>query len=968
MASPRSGAMSLGAAGIVSRLRAMPSVVVSVMTTVLVASFVLGAAPRLLDYVSEQDLRATVTNPAPAQRNLRSERATPLPAGPSDDAFLPLQRAGDAFARTEFPPSVQTVISDQHFLVDSPQFALAPLPGDEAPHPFDMFLRFRYQDGIEENARVVSGSLPSPREPVPMLVGDGCPTDPSERADLMRRLADADAAAEDDLDCMLADVPVFEIAVTAETLDTLGIGLDQMMLLTPDPGDPLFFNAPGQTLNAPTVVSVSGVIELTDPDLEYWYGDPSLHRPSIEETADFRIIFATGLLSPDALGDLTDTTGDGSWAQTWRYFVDPDLIVDEDLELLEDDLRRLQIEFSPISTIPAEMRVITQLPELLAGHREQRDQTVAMLSLAISGLFGVAVAVLALLSVLMTVRQRRSIVLTRSRGASPGQLTMTRFLETTILVAPAAAVGYLLAWLALPGREDLFSYRLVVALAAVTIVISVWSAIPMFTRRLGSLQSESSVSAGSGSRRLVFEALVLVVVIGAVLVLRRRGEIEDGPAAGSFDALLAVTPLLIAITAGLVALRVFPLLAGISARVAALTRGAIAFIGFSRLVRRPLRESLPVAVVLVCVATAAISSIGRNSIETGQVISSWQVVGADFIAEGFRTGVNLPSRVDVAGLAPDRRTASGKLYTRARIETDAGFVNVDVLAIETDRYSELTAGTPGTIAFPPGVGEPAAGTADDPVPVIASQTWPSEVHPVVGDQVELDLGRLRPVGVVVQIRESFPGIAPGRSFLVADLPTLASISELSLPPTVAYLRGSRLDTETLRASLAEQSPTARLTSRYEILDEIVDDPFVSWSTVALDITFSFSLTLGVMAAISGLALGAATRRRDLGFLRTLGVVDHQATAVTAIEQLPTAVLATIMGLATGVLTASLLAPAIVLDGFTGQVVPTRLLIDWPSLVTLGLVVIGSLAAGIGIFVLVSRRDDLGRALRVGDIE
>jgi hypothetical protein len=69
-----------------------------------------------------------------------------------------------------------------------------------------------------------------------------------------------------------------------------------------------------------------------------------------------------------------------------------------------------------------------------------------------------------------------------------------------------------------------------------------------------------------------------------------------------------------------------------------------------------------------------------------------------------------------------------------------------------------------------------------------------------------------------------------------------------------------------------------------------------------------------------------------------------------------------------VLTASLLAPAIVLDGFTGQVLPTRLLIDWPSLAILALAVIGALAAGIGIFVLVSRRDDLGRALRLGDAE
>lgn len=968
MSEGRGGSMSLGAVGIVARLRSQLSVVVSLVVTTLLASFLLAAAPRLLEHVSDLDLRATVTDPPPAQRNVRVERMSRPTAGPADDVFGPIARSGETFAAREFPESVASVITDEYFVLESPQFSINPLPGEEAPHPFDMFIRFRYQDGIDEHSRVVAGELPEPREPVTMLIGDDCPLDSSEREELTDQLDNGGEVDDPEFDCALQSVPAFEIAVSSETFDTLGIDLGQDMLLSPDPSDPLFFSLGGQALGYPVLLSISGLVELTDAAGEYWYGDPALHRPSIRETADFRIIFATGLAAPDAFRELLATTGEASWAQAWRHFVDPDLIVDSDLDVLQEDLRKLEVEFSPISTIPAEMRVITQLSNLLSEHAAQRQQTVAMLSLAIAGLFAVATAVLFLLAVLMTERQDRSIVLTRNRGASRAQLIMTRLYESLILVTPSAIAGYLTAKTVLPVRNDLSSYRAVVSLATVAVTLIVLAGIPRFTQRLGALQTDNVEADPSSARRVVFEVLAAVIGVGAVVVLRRRGLAEDNGVSASFDALLALTPVVVGVLAGLLLLRVFPLMARTAAKVASVFRGAVAFVGLRRLLQRPIRQHLPMVVVVICMSIATLASITKNSITNGLEASSWQSVGADYSVQGFRPEANIPTRVDIGALDSDGSVALARLEPRTRVESETGFVNVDVLAIETARYEALSAEAPGRVDIPPALSKGADGTLDDPLPVVVSEAWPGAVDASVGDRLELDLGRSQPVVAVVGTLNRFPTIPPGKPFIVVDLGALESMSDLPLPPTVALLRGPRTVQDDMHADLSDQSQSARLVSRYDFIDTVADDPFVSWSTVALDIIFWFALVFGVVAAVSALALSTAIRQRDLAYLRTIGIDDAQTTALTFIEQLPGAAVGTFTGLAAGAVSALLLAPAIVLDGFTGNLTPTGLVVDWSQLLALAIALVGALTLATSIFVLVNRHRDLGRLLRVGDNE
>jgi len=960
------GAPSLGARGIMSRLQGQPSVPITIGLTTLLAAFLLGVAPRLLESVAAEDLRATVSVPHPGLRNIRVERQTELTPGPDEDPLSTARNVGATFAGTEFPDSVASVISDSYVLMDWPRLALEALPGEAPPHPFDMYLRFRFQEGLEEHSRLIAGSRPRFREPVAMLIGADCPQDPVERQEVLEGLSAGEVTFDENVDCAVDEVPVVEAVFTQETLDTLGLEVGSEMMMTPDTRDPLYFGVPGDRLDFRIVLSISGVLELTDPDLEYWFADTTLHRPFIEETADFRIIFAAAVPGPEAVSYLNTLTQPTPQFYLWRHFVDPDLVTEVEVDRLRNDLRLLTLEHSPATSLLGDYRFTTSLDLLIAQHQAQRAETVAMLSLAMSGLFAVVLATVVLLAALMTASQRRSIVLARNRGASGGQLLITRVYEALLLVIPPAVLGYYLAKFAVPGGDsDLFSYRAVVAIAAGIAIVLILAVIGLATRRLGSLQSDSWRSPDRSGRRLVFEALVVIAAIGAILVLRRRGQADTASEMAEFDALLAVTPVLVGVAASVLLLRLFPIAARTGSKLAALGRGAVAFVGLRRVQARSAPENLPLAVVLICLTVATVASITVSSLADGQEIASWQTIGADFTVVGFRDGVNLPPGIDVEAL-PVEAAVMGKAFAGARVDWEMGASRVEVLAIETGPYESLSNGSPLEMDLPDEMTANLAAGA--PLPAIVSDDWPSTERPGSGDvlSVGLGIGGLQPDVVVVETRNSFPGIPAGQPFIIVDLDHLESVSDLPLTPTIAHLRAAESNGGTIGTIVTGQSATARVISRYDLVDELRQDPFIAWARLTLEVTFWIAVAFGVIASVSALALTTPSRRRDLGYLRTLGLDNGQAARSTFIEQIPAVMLGTLAGAATGIVTTLLLEPSIVLTGFTGATIPVGLEVDWSAVALMVASLIIAQSAAIGIFMLVSRRQELSRLLRVGD--
>ncbi len=505
MAPSRSGSMTVGWKALWRQLMATPAVVIGISLSTLLAVFLLAAAPRLLELVADDDLRATVSEPEPAQRNIRVERLGRIGAGPPGDPFRSVRDTGDAFASSEIPPALRGVISGHYFLVDTPRFEVAAMPGEDMPHPFPVYLRYRYQEGIEDRVDLVSGELPQTQAPVAILVGEACPEEPDAQTQLIDELS-AGVAVE--IECVLTEVPHFQVAGPASTAEAMGLELGRRVVLTPDPTDRLVFGLSGDELDYRFVMSISGIIELDDVADEYWYGDPSLHLPAIRENADLRVIYATGLMGPDDYGPMLGVTGEAGRSYVWRHFVDPDLVVAAGADTLQAELTPFQLQYSAVSREPTDYTVVTQLGGLLDTHEAQRAETVSLLSLSVAGLFAVVVSVVAVLSVLMTRRQHTAIVLTRGRGGSSGQMVLTRLYGALLLVIPAASAGYVVAAALFPDTGSLVPYRVTVILATLILLCLVCAGLNVFIAPLGLLRPSSLVALPRGStRRVVVEVL-----------------------------------------------------------------------------------------------------------------------------------------------------------------------------------------------------------------------------------------------------------------------------------------------------------------------------------------------------------------------------------------------------------------------------------------------------------------------------
>lgn len=943
MARRRFGSLSVGARVLGRQIAAAPGAAATIFIAVLLTALFVTAVPRLLERVSTEDLRESMAEAEPEQRNLTAETVTRLAAGRTGNRFANVLSRGEGVLQQGFPDSVKSIVTETRFVVDSAQFAVSSFPDGEIG-PFPTFFRFRYQEGIDAELELVDGSMPAVREPIPMLVGLQCPDDP----------LDTEGFEDDpDVDCRVVDTPVFETAITAETAEAMMLHVGDQVMLHPDASDHLWaLGALGQQEGY--VLAISGIIELSDIDGKLWFADPALHRPRIRENPDFRLIFATGLMAGESYGPLLEGVPLGDFRYTWRYFVDPGLVDAGDAVALRADLDKI--------LPPQDETVVTFLPDLIDEYLERRALTVRLMSTAVAGLVATGVGAVLVLAALIAERHSRSTVLIRDRGASRGQLALTSLYSGILLVVPAGLLGYAVTAALLGNTETLAPARGTAALAAGGTVAVVIASGPYVFRRLGALRRLDSTTEPRSTRRVVLEVFVVVAGVASIALLRRRG-LADSPSAGELDPLLAVAPAVIGVAVGIVLIRLIrPLMTALS-WIGARGRALVAFVGLRRLVEVSPTSRAPTLVILLAVAVAVFSSVVRTSIAEGQEEHAWQLVGADFRVEGHRTGVPLTG-VDPGALAAGSPWAEAVLVPDAEVLGGRQAPVVPLLALDVARYREVVEGSTIDLA---GLEALASPRGDGAVPVLVSERWPAQNSPPPGTRLTLEMGTVDPAVVVAGVVDRFPSLSPDLPFIVIDLPALRQVmGDLPVRTTTLYLQSPPEASDRIEESLREMYALAGLRSRHRVVDDLAGDPFALWVDRGLAVVLYLGVGFAAIAAVSLLTVTAARRRRDLGYLRTLGLEASQATAITIWELMPMVVLATAVGALTGAIVSRLLAPALDIESFTGGLFPAQIVVEPLTLVMTTVVVAAVLGAAVAIFVLATRTEDYGGLLKVGD--
>jgi putative ABC transport system permease protein len=929
------------------RLRADHGPVIALLLIICLSVFTLAAIPRWSTSMDDAGVRQAAGSALATDPGIGVTLRGRVQSTSRDNPLDSLIDMGASY-QAKLPAVLQGVINQRTMLAQSASFTVSDSNGQPANPVFERFdLRLQAEPGIAEQIKLVSGRLPQPAASIAP--------------------ADLGAAGSG-----LGDQPLprVEIAVSPEAAQKLNLHIGSRVLLQPDRDDPLTTGVFGDLLNYHLVAEVSGLIKPVDSAAPYWFADDSLAQPSVYQTPDVTDVSGIALINAAAYPTLLGLTAPVAWQYTWRYTIDPNRLNASNVGAVTRALQALQSDLGPASALSNEpdlVSVQTSLPVALERYQGQQRSIDAMLGLATDGLAALAIVVLGLVSVLLAERRRSALALQRSRGAGSAQLLLSQLIEALLLVIPAASLGFIGARTLVPGRGSPASLRAAVATALAAVLLLVLAALPSIQTPLGLLFNRTPVPPSRAerrpSRRLALEGLVVVTTIVGIFMLRQRGLTDVN---GDANPYLTLVPVLIGLTVGIFALRLYPPLLRRLARLTRRRRDLVPFVGLRRGAGQPVIAHLPVLVLLLAISLAIFSSVLRHSAQTAQERATWQTTGAAFRVDA-PAGGNLSPALDSAALDGVKQEAEAVVKPVIKLVSPEGRdANLTLLALDTHAYAAVTAGTDAEPHFPAALlDNPAPAENTSPLPALIVGALPDQ--PGVGATLRLTVDGSELICRVVAVRSSFPSVPDNAPAIVVPLANLrASTPGKPWLITRLYLRVPEVQAAKLASDVQSKAPGATLISRDAVNTAAQRAPLFHGVTQFFWITVLLASLYAAAAMIAVLALTTAGQRRDLSYLRTLGLSTRQAIGLTIVEQVLPAILAGVLGAALGIGIACLIAPAIDLDALAGPGGIVRLTVDWSVLIVVDA---GLLCLSLTIAVLIGltlRRLQLAAVLRIGD--
>ena len=126
---------------------------------------------------------------------------------------------------------------------------------------------------------------------------------------------------------------------------------------------------------------------------------------------------------------------------------------------------------------------------------------------------------------------------------------------------------------------------------------------------------------------------------------------------GEVDPLLVSVPVLLAVAAAVLALRAYPWPLLLVSRLAARTRGSVAFLGTARAGRAAV--AAPLVVVVLAIGTAAFCAVVAAGVDASRERAAVQIVPADAVIRGERFA---PDTIDELGRLPGVRAVTRVLF------------------------------------------------------------------------------------------------------------------------------------------------------------------------------------------------------------------------------------------------------------------------------------------------------------------
>ncbi|MFD7326131.1 FtsX-like permease family protein [Streptomyces sp. NPDC059875] len=907
-----------------TRLRTAPGTAWAFALLVLVTAFLAAALPRTVDAYETEGLRHDIASAAPRTTvlDITSQPPADLDAAARAAEVAPERLAEKSTALVELLPAplrVDPAESVHGVRTTKRVTGLDPwLPRPSALPPEFVLSTV---SGLDAHATVREGRLPTRVDP-----GKGS-----------------------------------EVAVTAETAKSLRLKVGSVV------------HVPDLFANQPLALTVVGIVEPLRPQRSYWSVEPLLRTPAYASKTTPNGTFyywQAALLLPPA-GAVTILASNGEPEVYWRF--DP-----TSAHLTAQDEPRLTTALASLSGGPDLVRIReevgrtgaadTGLDEIVEAYRGMRSAIAPVVAVAMFGIGAVAAVVLAMTGGLFAARRTAELALLRSRGGSLAGIGVRLLGETAVLALPAAGLGLLLATFAFP--EARFPPALAAAGAVGLLATLALPLRALFLHRkpLTHGGREDLVDARPSRGRTVAELTVLALAVGAVVALRRRGTDDSG------DYLVSSAPVLVALIAALVLVRLYPLPLRWAARPARRLRGAVGYLSLARAGRSSATGALPLLALLVALTTAAFGGSVLAGVADARDRAALLETGADARVAGDADAAPLPDGLVKAVRGTAGVTDVATVQVEYGVELPAGtgrradLRTTPLVGVEPESYTRL-AGRTGFGPFPARLLKSTGSGGDTADP---KRVLPAIASPAVAERLGTQPQDMAAAGGrfkvrIVGVRAATPAL-PDEDFLLVNAADLTQRAD-----TVLLASGPSMNGKAMRAAVAKTAPNFSVALRSELRATYVDSPMQSGAERIYLAAIGAGAGYAVLAVLLSLMQSAPERATLLARLRTMGLTRRQGRRLIGLEALPQALLAAVGGTLVGWATILLLEPGVDLVRLSLATAPGLAAFDdaplradpWSlGLPALGVVVLTGVAAALQAWW--SARTGSIKELRAGD--
>jgi hypothetical protein len=402
-----------------------------------------------------------------------------------------------------------------------------------------------------------------------------------------------------------------------------------------------FHMKPGQLLSLPdrdtgarVRLRLTGTYRPRDPRSPYW-GLDLVGSSGVSTVGNF-VTYGPLIVPPAAFSGSNLPVGQASWLARPAA----SRIRVTDLQGLAARIGRLEFRLRQPGSLGG-LTVLTSIPRLLTNIAINLVVARSLLIISILQLVLLAAAAITLAARTLASQREEESALLSARGLTRWQLARLTLAEAGLLAATAAAVGTLAGtWLARPLASvgPMRAAQLHVsgfpgslwwtagAILVLCTVILLWPMLQPGLARVG--RGRQARIAGA----LQAGADVAVIALGLLSIwqLRSYSAVARG-ASGSIgiDPVLVIAPALALAGAALIPLRLLPAVVSVADRLSARSRRLGAAMASWQISRRPIRQSGPVLLVVLAVATGTLALAQHATWQQGAQDQAAFTVGSD---------------------------------------------------------------------------------------------------------------------------------------------------------------------------------------------------------------------------------------------------------------------------------------------------------------------------------------------------